>query len=154
MVTIYQETIQVARINNFQFLILTRTSLILMIFIGPENHQFTTSSSIGLARVLFGRGLNVDCHGWWINLARSILRNPRKFRFSSQTKYSPPLITFVSVVNPYLQNFLDESEKQPSTDSADSWWRANPRNQQKFLHLEDFLFFFIKVLKVLLWYFI
>ena len=103
MVTIYQETIQVARINNFKFLILTSTSLILMIFIGPENHQFTTSSSIGLARVLFGRGLNVGCHGWWITLARSI---PRKFPFSSQTKYSPPLKTFVSVVNPYLQNFF------------------------------------------------
>ena len=136
MVTIYQETIQVARINNFKFLILTSTSLILMIFIRPENHQFMTSSSIGLARVLFGRGLNVGCHGWWINLARSIPRNPRKFPFSSQTKYSPPIITFVSVVNPYLQNlfrwirkatfhrfcgFVVESESAESAEIFTSW---------------------------------
>ena len=33
------------------FLILTSTGLILMIFIGPENHQFRVSSSRGLARV-------------------------------------------------------------------------------------------------------
>ena len=35
------------------------------------------------------------------NLAWS---NPRKFSFPSQTKYSPPIITFVHGVNPYLEN--------------------------------------------------
>ena len=72
-------------------------------------------------------------------------RNPRKFSFPSQTKYSPPIITFVHCVNPYLHFFFsNESEKRPSTDSADSWWRANPWNQRKFLNLKDFSFFFIR----------
>ena len=57
-------TIQLARINNFQFLILTRTGLILMIFIGPENHQFRASSFRGLARNFFGRVVNIGYHGW------------------------------------------------------------------------------------------
>ena len=46
-----------------------------------------------------------------------------------------PLFTFF---------FSNESEKRPSTDSADSWWRANPWNQRKFLNLKDFSFFFIR----------
>ena len=42
---------------------------------------------------------------WYNKLARSISRksqNPRKFSFSSQTKYCPPIITFVHGVNLYL----------------------------------------------------
>ena len=44
--------------------------------------------------------------------ARSIPHKPRKsrkqrkFSFSSQTKYSPPIITFVYGVNPYLEFFF------------------------------------------------
>ena len=44
--------------------------------------------------------------------ARSITRkprrslNPQKFSFSSQTKYSPPIITFVHGINPYLEIFF------------------------------------------------
>ena len=43
--------------------ILTSTSPILMTFLGPENHHFRASSSRGVARTLFGRGLNVGYHG-------------------------------------------------------------------------------------------
>ena len=38
-------------------------------------------------------------------------RNPRKFSFPSQTKYSPPIITFVHCVNPYLHFFFQMSQK-------------------------------------------
>ena len=38
-------------------------------------------------------------------------RNPRKFSFPSQTKYSPPIITFVHGVNLYLQIFFQMCKK-------------------------------------------
>ena len=41
-------------------------------------------------------------------LARSI---PRKFSFPSQTKYSPPIITFVHGVNLYLRIFFQVCKK-------------------------------------------
>ena len=44
--------------------------------------------------------------------AWSITRNPRKFPFPSQTKYSPPIIyNLVHCVNPYLQIFFQMSKK-------------------------------------------
>ena len=44
--------------------------------------------------------------------AWSITRNPRKFSFPSQTKYSPPIIyNLVHGVNPYLQIFFQMSQK-------------------------------------------
>ena len=46
------------------FLILKTTGLISMTFyIGLENSQFRVSSSRGLARIFFGRGVNVGHHG-------------------------------------------------------------------------------------------
>ena len=38
-------------------------------------------------------------------------RNPRTFSFSSETKYSPPTITFAHGVNPYLENLFQISKK-------------------------------------------
>ena len=46
------------------FLILTSTSLISVIFIGPDDHQFMASNSRGLARVFFGR--RVECWLPWL----------------------------------------------------------------------------------------
>ena len=75
-------------------------------------------------------------------------RNPWKFFFPSQTKYSPPIITFVQGVNSYLEIVSpDKQENQPSANSAELQCRANPRNRWKFLSIEDFLFLFIEVLK-------
>ena len=39
-------------------------------------------------------------------MARSITRKPRKFSFSSQTKYSPSIITYAQGVNSYLEFFF------------------------------------------------
>ena len=73
------------------------------------------------------------------------LRNSRKFFFPSQTKYSPPVIIFVHGVNPYLQFFFFRWVRKATF--------CRFRNRRKFLNLEDFSLFFIKVLKVLLWYY-
>ena len=51
-------------------------------------------------------------------------------------------------VSPLLANYTKFSTL--SANSADSLCRANQRNRRKFFNLEDFSFFFIKVLKLLL----
>ena len=86
--------------------------------------------------------LNIEDLKDLIFLAGSIPRKPRKsrnlreFSFSSQVKYSPPIITFVHRVNPYLQiffrwvrkatfcrfcGFVVESESAESAEIFKSW---------------------------------
>ena len=68
--TIYQETIQLARlaqINNFLECTYNADKYwthLQWVFLGPENHQFRTSSSRGVAKTFFGRKLNVGYRGW------------------------------------------------------------------------------------------
>ena len=76
---------------------------------------------------------------------------PRQINDSAEITESPEIFlslpnqiftshyNFCPLCQPLFKFFFsDESEKRPSTDSADSWWRANRWNQRKFLNLKDF----------------